>query len=222
MDACGVGCAVCCVGGGVCICTIILGIACGIFELVISPVSIPCSIYRQNKYNKWLDEWVSTKSNDEKNTVEIYCDGSVNYKAFNKKFKVMKIVSSSLGSNKADLQEAQNDIKLIPSCLIENSRYPWNFTPSKQEFFKQMDFFMKKIIHKVNLNADLQIEPNRLKELLISNIDYICPICLEDDNKLNIKNTSVTKCYHVFHITCLKSWTDQSNNTCPECRALLV
>lgn len=42
-----------------------------------------------------------------------------------------------------------------------------------------------------------------------------CPICLDDyvDNSI----VSQTKCKHLFHEKCLKSWTDK-NNTCPNCR----
>lgn len=44
-----------------------------------------------------------------------------------------------------------------------------------------------------------------------------CAICISSSNKTKC----VTKCKHVFHISCLKRWLS-TNNTCPICRTPLV
>ena len=44
-----------------------------------------------------------------------------------------------------------------------------------------------------------------------------CSICLTSTNKPRC----TTKCGHVFHISCLKTWLN-SNHTCPICRDQLI
>lgn len=212
-------CVACCGGSCMCGTMLITGVVYGVFELVLSPVSIPCSLYRRRKYNRWLNEWSETISEDELKTVEEYCAGPLNYAALNKKVKFTKaLVTAIKNRNNNEIHDA---FATVPMCIIGNTRYPWNFTLSKKDFFKEMDFFIKKITPKSNLQ-NMQIDANRLKELLMSNVDYTCPICADDDDKLNMANVAVTDCNHVFHEKCLKTWTDASHNNCPECRASLT
>lgn len=43
-----------------------------------------------------------------------------------------------------------------------------------------------------------------------------CSICLEYINK-KTKASCITKCNHIFHIMCIKTWMKKSEN-CPMCR----
>lgn len=53
-----------------------------------------------------------------------------------------------------------------------------------------------------------------------SNSENLCPICY-----LPLKNKYTLirhlNCNHCFHIDCIDKWT-YSNNTCPECRKLII
>ena len=44
-----------------------------------------------------------------------------------------------------------------------------------------------------------------------------CPICYE---RMTSKDTTTTRCKHVYHSTCLERWLT-TNHTCPLCRETL-
>jgi hypothetical protein len=147
--------------------------------------------------------------------------------------------------NKVDF-ELDPDIqkKLIPSCILQRNRYIWNILPNEDDFFKLMNYMVNslKLIREgyynsnPNLNSDLSFESdsnldsdpnsnfnqlinkNRLKELLIA-YTKTCSICDADDDRLNLNNSVVTSCSHIFHTDCLNSWYKyKKSKMCPICR----
>jgi len=61
------------------------------------------------------------------------------------------------------------------------------------------------------------------RDVIVSSLDLVnkeeeCIICFEvmkDDDIL----LRVDECRHTFHLTCMKIWNNQYNQTCPLCRA---
>jgi hypothetical protein len=180
----------------------------GIFELLLLPVSIPCSIYRKNKYNKLINEWFYLLLPNDQKICEIFFDGVVNYDSINSKISIIKIINASSESDKYI-------INIIPNCIYRNNRYFWNTIPNKQDFIKIMDNMLEKIKLLYSKNDKINIDLYRLHELLIEN-NNICSICQNDN--MNINNTIITPCIHIFHNECLNKWLEIKKE-CPYCRA---
>jgi len=206
---CGACCTTCCVGSFA-----IVGLAVwGAFEIAISPISIPCSIWRRRKYNRWLKKWSSNLSEEDKALVQDYCDGEISYTSFNRKFKQIKLEVLSENGVRGRIPA---ELKLIPIDLLNAARMPWNCTPSKTNFIGSMETFLRKL-RKIKFREQpanvANIDASRLKELLIESVKN-CSICLEP---LKSENSVVSPCQHIFHTNCLSTWTSK-NNRCPECR----
>jgi len=65
------------------------------------------------------------------------------------------------------------------------------------------------------IHRKIKVIPNNIKEE--------CSICLDE----NITNTTILKCNHKYHITCLDKWTEECKLknykvSCPMCRANIV
>ncbi len=100
-------------------------------EIILMPISLPCSIYRRIKYNIWLQQWRSELDDDDKNVM---------------RYIFKKLTYRNLNNYKTN----------VPECILQKNRYFWNFTPDKTQFFEHMDEFLKKVkrslLNKVNAN----------------------------------------------------------------------
>lgn len=45
-----------------------------------------------------------------------------------------------------------------------------------------------------------------------------CPICLDPVSQADLEYTLTKPCNHIYHLTCIKSWSTISSSTCPRCR----
>lgn len=75
----------------------------------------------------------------------------------------------------------------------------------------------------MNANPILPLSSIHINNYIIQNEDEnthgICSICLED---LKIFRCSITECGHKFHKECIESWIRRDNNSCPNCRIVIV
>ncbi|XP_042493407.1 RING-H2 finger protein ATL18 [Macadamia integrifolia] len=49
----------------------------------------------------------------------------------------------------------------------------------------------------------------------------VCSVCLVEFQKED-QVTKLSRCGHVFHLCCIKSWVDRNRFTCPLCRSFLL
>ena len=75
----------------------------------------------------------------------------------------------------------------------------------------------------MNANPILPLSSIHINNYIIQNEDKdvteICSICLED---LKIFRCSITECGHKFHKECIENWIRRDNNSCPNCRIVIV
>ena len=107
---------------------------------------------------------------------------------------------------------SRETMKFLLTLMIFMSCLPSLIQISKSLFKSCHDCYNKKRlpIRKIKSNDDL------LNDLLEN---HICSICLEE----YIKNDKVVNlnCNHDFHWECIKLWLNE-NNTCPQCREIII
>ena len=85
------------------------------------------------------------------------------------------------------------------SSRLNNNNNLSDFDKKKQELFLEMDEFQFKHIQKYDSRKETE-----------------CAICLEEFKGIDMIK-AFTKCEHIFHKKCLKSWLQRSN-VCPLCK----
>ncbi|KAJ4962666.1 hypothetical protein NE237_022605 [Protea cynaroides] len=68
---------------------------------------------------------------------------------------------------------------------------------------------------------DLPLPMVRFKELETKGEKEVCSVCLVEFEKED-EVTQLSRCGHVFHLCCIKSWVDRNRFTCPLCRCFLI
>jgi len=104
--------------------------------------------------------------------------------------------------------------------------------PNVPEYFLTMFIFMGCSLSSYRLCSHIANECMRsikkykcLKSVIITSDDEEnllneCSICLEQyKKKEKIINLS---CHHTFHAECIKEWLNKDNNTCPQCREIII
>lgn len=88
---------------------------------------------------------------------------------------------------------------------------------SRFKYYDELIKRLKLIAEKTNTNNNNDEDDNNDNDDDENNEDNECPICLDD---IDIKNTGVTKCGHVFCFNCIETFVKQ-NPTCPSCKSRL-
>lgn len=116
-------------------------------------------------------------------------------------------------SNSGEEEISRETMKFLLTLMIFMSCLPSFIQISKNLFKSCKDCYNKKkiSIRKIKSNDDL------LSDLLDNNRE--CSICLEE----YIKGDKVAylTCVHNFHWNCIELWLKE-NNTCPQCREIII
>lgn len=112
-----------------------------------------------------------------------------------------------------------------------------NVNSNDEEFIENEDIWYKKItfqlINKflIKLNFIFILSNVFFNEIDNDDIGKTCPICFDEENKINKENGCKLKCNHVYHINCLKTFIKLKNNNvdivnyklnCPYCRTKII
>lgn len=178
-------------------------------ELIMLPISIPFSVYRKRKYDKWIAEWYSLQTVEVKKLCDDYFEGQITYKSMNRK---ITFLARMLVSCCFDDAEAEKNFHIIPKYILRRNRYAWNLAPEKSEFFKRMDYLASAL---QILHLDPQprwFNERRLKSLIVASRKP-CILCTKD---MATNNSVVTSCGHIFHKDCFRAHCSQTKK-CPIC-----
>lgn len=119
-------------------------------ELVLAPISIPCSIYRTYKYNKLIKKWYLAQSEPIQKICDSYFCNKLSYKTITAKYenvmsKAKKIANRNKVINQQDLLEVailERELIYIPKFILSRKRYLWNTVPHEKHIFISMDNMM--------------------------------------------------------------------------------
>ena len=104
-----------------------------------------------------------------------------------------------INSNQNQNNSNSNINNINQSSRLNNNNNLSDFDKKKQELFLEMDEFQFKHIQKYDSRKETE-----------------CAICLEEFKGIDMIK-AFTKCEHIFHKKCLKSWLQRSN-VCPLCK----
>ena len=104
-----------------------------------------------------------------------------------------------INNNQNQNNSNSNINNINQSSRLNNNNNLSDFDKKKQELFLEMDEFQFKHIQKYDSRKETE-----------------CAICLEEFKGIDMIK-AFTKCEHIFHKKCLKSWLQRSN-VCPLCK----
>jgi len=181
-----------------------------IYELILSPISIPCYYIRRNNHNKWLAKWKSNLSKCEINAVEKHIGGPISIYEF-RKYAVSSF-EMRLGIVYTDIPQH------IPSIFLRPINIPCSYSPCESEFIDSLNYMLKCLNIK-DLEKNINSRENRILRAMLTDMKE-CAICRDDHNLLNIENSRMLECAHVFHDICIEK-AIKIKQECPLCRDIV-
>lgn len=181
-----------------------------VYDIIMSPITIPCYFLRIRKHERWLNIWKDKLSELEITAVEKHINGPINIYEFRKYAPTP--CEMRLGLH---ITTCPKYLPLVFTLPLTN---PCSNNPNKDAFIHSLDNMIK-CLNVNDLERNIISRDNRIKRALI-NDNKECAICQSDDDMLTIDNATMTKCAHVFHNDCLNTAL-QAKNECPVCREII-
>jgi hypothetical protein len=210
---------VCCIGGAAACCVLVITpavIGQAAVYAAVSPIGIPCYLYRKHFTIKWLAEWKQSLSQYKVGLVETYLGGPINLETFEELAKKFNpVVHMVIGENIDGLDEFRTKYRHVPQYMLRSKFWPWVIMPDKETFINGLDYMCSKLVA-ANGGADMVTVSKEFIKNLLKETQKSCSICM-DDFGAEADELHITRCSHLFHAKCLEVWIN-NHVTCPICR----
>jgi hypothetical protein len=182
-------------------------------SVITSPITVPTYFYHKKRYTRWLEKWKLGLDISQIQSVENYIHGPIVIDEF------IKYSSTAYLFSRVSSSKSVKPPKHVPKCFLslQSPCYGSNET----NFMKSMNYMLSQL----NIDHQQETSYRHVKTILIDK-NNICNICLDDEKVLTMINSNITKCFHIFHNSCLTKWklkqeSDNEQPSCPICREYL-
>lgn len=178
------------------------------YEIILSPISIPCYFIRKRNHSKWLTAWKNNLSEIEIDAVETHIDGPINI------YEFRKYATSNFEARLGIIIGGAP--KLIPTIFLRPINIPCSYDPDEHEFTESLNYMLK-CLNISDLEKNINSREGRILRALILDTNE-CAICKDDEDPLEFDNSKMLKCAHVFHEYCIERALEIKRE-CPICRS---